>query len=184
MQIGYARPYPSDPDREKQKQILLETGCDTFINEVHFSSGQRPELTNMIKNLQPGDKVVVSSLLTFADSTRNLFELLQEIEWKEAFFHSVQEDIDTSKEDHNSFKKIVKHIIDFESDLLSEKTKEGIHEAKQKGSIPGRPRIPDENVKKAIQMYESKKYSLADIKNTTGISKTTLYRYLGKSQDS
>ncbi|WP_080844099.1 recombinase family protein [Cytobacillus gottheilii] len=184
MQIGYARPYPSDSNREKQNQILQEAGCDLLINEVHFSSGQRPELNHMIKDLKPGDKIIVSSLLTFADSTRNLFELLQKIKSKGAYFHSVQEDIDTSKENNNSFMKIVKHIIDFESDLLSEKTKEGIHEAKQKGSIPGRPRIPDENVKKAIRMYESKKYSLADIKNTTGISKTTLYRYLGKSQDS
>ena len=50
--------------------------------------------------------------------------------------------------------------------------------AKQKGITTGRPRKPDENVQRAIIMYQSKKYSLADIKNETGISKSTLYRYL------
>jgi len=50
--------------------------------------------------------------------------------------------------------------------------------AKQKGANPGRPRKPDENVKRAIAMYESRKYSLAEITNETGISKSTLYRYL------
>ncbi|TFH63775.1 hypothetical protein E4J71_00305 [Peribacillus frigoritolerans] len=51
-------------------------------------------------------------------------------------------------------------------------------EAKQKGNIAGRPRKYDENVQKAIDMYQSEKYTLSDIKNETGISKSTLYRYL------
>ncbi|MBU3099627.1 helix-turn-helix domain-containing protein [Clostridium sp. DSM 17811] len=44
--------------------------------------------------------------------------------------------------------------------------------------IPGRPRKPDDNVKRAIVMYQSKKYTLVKIKDETGISKSTLYRYL------
>ena len=62
--------------------------------------------------------------------------------------------------------------------MISEKTKKGLSEAKQKGIATGRPRKPDENVQRAIIMYQSKKYSLAEIKNETGISKSTLYRYL------
>lgn len=50
--------------------------------------------------------------------------------------------------------------------------------SKLKGISTGRPRKPDENVKKAIEMYQSKNYTLADIKEKTGISKSTLYRYL------
>nr|WP_258048466.1 MULTISPECIES: helix-turn-helix domain-containing protein [unclassified Planococcus (in: firmicutes)] len=42
----------------------------------------------------------------------------------------------------------------------------------------GRPRKPDANVKKAIEMYKNKSHSLAEIKEQTGISKSTLYRYL------
>ena len=45
-------------------------------------------------------------------------------------------------------------------------------------SKPGRPKKPDANVQKAILMYESKKYTLAEIKEATGISKSTLYRNL------
>ncbi|MEC2983796.1 helix-turn-helix domain-containing protein, partial [Bacillus cereus] len=49
---------------------------------------------------------------------------------------------------------------------------------KQKGITPGRPRKPDEIVKRAIVMYQSGDYRLAQIKDETGISKSTLYRYL------
>ncbi len=62
--------------------------------------------------------------------------------------------------------------------MISKKTKKGLYEAKQKGVTTGRPRKPDEKVKRAITMYQSKKYSLAEIKSETGISKSTLYRYL------
>ncbi|WP_264806058.1 recombinase family protein [Cytobacillus sp. NCCP-133] len=102
------------------------------------------------------------------------------MEKKGAYFCSINEGIDTSRSLKISFKDIVANIADFESDMLSEKTKEGINEAKQQGTLPGRPRIPDTNIKKAISMYQSRKYSLAEIKTETGISKSTLYRYLGK----
>lgn len=64
--------------------------------------------------------------------------------------------------------------------MISESTKRGLSKAKQNGVTTGRPRNSDVNVQRAIMMYESKKYSLADIKHETSISKSTLYRYLEK----
>ena len=57
-------------------------------------------------------------------------------------------------------------------------TRAGLSKAKEQGKQTGRPRKPDENVRRAIAMYQSKNYSLADIREQTGISKSTLYRYL------
>ncbi|TKI26546.1 recombinase family protein, partial [Bacillus cereus] len=97
---------------------------------------------------------------------------------KGAYIYFVQEDIDTSHKNGYHFGDIVKHLVDFQSDVISEKTKKGLYEAKQKGVTTGRPRKPDENVKRAIVMYQSGNYSLAEIREETGISKSTLYRYL------
>ncbi|BFH68639.1 hypothetical protein J27TS7_25470 [Paenibacillus dendritiformis] len=72
----------------------------------------------------------------------------------------------------------MRHLLDFQSDVISQKTKQGLYEAKEKGHSAGRPRKPDENVKRAILMYQSKSYTLSEIKEATGISKSTLYRYL------
>lgn len=133
----------------------------------------------MINDLQPGDTVVVAKLFSFADSTRHLAELLEQLTQKEAYLFSVGEGIDTrSSAPEHSFQEYVHHLLNFQSDVISEYTKKGVYEAKQKGVKSGRPRKPDENVKRAIRMYQSKKYSLAEIKEETGISKTTLYRYL------
>lgn len=182
MLIGYTRPYSSDPHCEEQFKLLTNINCDKIIKDDHFTSKQGKNLKNMMSSLKPGDTIVVVKLFAFADSTRHLAELLSAIEDKGAKFLSLKENIDTSKNIKGSFKDIIYRIVEFESDIISEKTKKGLSEAKQKGIIPGRPKIPDENVNRAIEMYESKEYSLAEIKNETGISKTTLYRYLEKKQ--
>ncbi|KGK87535.1 recombinase family protein [Clostridium sp. HMP27] len=178
MIIGYMRPYQGDLNCENQLKILKEANCVAIIAEEHSSAKKRIQLQSALDMLKKDDRVVVTKLFVFADSTRHLVELLEAIESKGAYLQSLTEKIDTSNPNGYRFTDIVKYLVDFQSDVTSEKTKEGLYEAKQKGVHGGRPRKPDENVKRAIVMYQSKKYSLAEIKDETGISKSTLYRYL------
>ncbi|MEK4510824.1 recombinase family protein [Paenibacillus anaericanus] len=178
MRIGYMRPYQDDLNLENQTQMLTSFPCDIIVVEEHASAKRRTNLDHMMSTLKPNDTIVVSKLFAFADSTRHLVELLEVLDMKQAFIYSLKENIDTNKMRGDSFSDIVKHLVDFQSDVISEKTKRGLFEAKQKGNVPGRPRKADENVEKAILMYQSKKYTLAEIKEETGISKSTLYRYL------
>ncbi len=178
MLIGYMRPDDNDPTCERQAEALRGINCDNIITEQHASAKRRIELQDLMDNLEQGDQVIVTKLYILADSTRHLVELLQAMEEKGASMHAIKEDIDTNKEKRYPFHYIVEQLVAFQGDVISEKTKKGMRHAQQKGIAPGRPRKPDENVKRAIMMYESKKYSLADIREETGISKTTLYRYL------
>src|SRR5690625_2939801 len=178
MLIGYMRPDQVDLDCEYQLGMLQEKNCTKIIAEAHASAKRRVQLEGLIKSLNQGDKIIVEKLYTIADSTRHLVEVLEAIEGKGAYLQTIQEGIDTSSTAGYSFSYIVQHLATFQSDVISEKTKKGLSKAKQKGVTAGRPRKPDENVQRAIGMYESKKYSLAEIKNETGISKSTLYRYL------
>lgn len=178
MLLGYMRPYQEDLNFAKQIDALTKVKCDVIITEEHSSAKKRKELKYLIDNLKEGDKIVVTKLFVFADSTRHLVELLDILEMKGAYLHSLNENIDTSNTTGCYFSQIIKYLVEFQSDVISEKTIQGITDAKQKGVSTGRPRKPDENVQRAIDMYQTKKYSLAEIKNETGISKSTLYRYL------
>lgn len=178
MQIGYARPIDGDLTCEKQKMMLNEAGCEEIVVETHSSPKKRDEMKKMIEQLNSGDRLVVWNLNVLADSTRHLVELLGLLEKKKSTFYSINERIDTAPDKLFPFQEIVNCIADFQSYSISAKTKAGLTIAKEKGMHAGRPRKPDANVKKAIEMYESKKYNLAEIKEQTGISKSTLYRYL------
>ncbi|WP_019156327.1 recombinase family protein [Robertmurraya massiliosenegalensis] len=178
MLIGYMRPSHEDPNCEEQQKKLIENGSSRIVSEEHSSPKKRAQLKNLMDNLNKDDKVMVTKLSSFADSSRHLVELLEMLNSKDAYFLSLKEGIDTSRKRHLHFYETVKHLVEFQSDLISEKTKQGLSDAKDKGVNTGRPRKPDENVQRAIKMYQSKNYTLAQIKDATGISKSTLYRYL------
>jgi|SRR5699024_3067262 len=178
MLIGYMRPYQDDQKCEQQYKILTENSCHKIISESHASAKRRNKLENLLHSLHEGDKIIVSKLYALADSTRHLVELLNRLEASGAYLQSLQEGIDTNDTVGYSFTYVVEHLALFQSDVISEQTKKGMVKAKEKGESVGRPRKPDENVQRAIDMYQSKNYSLAEIRNETGISKSTLYRYL------
>ncbi|MEI3612633.1 recombinase family protein [Pseudogracilibacillus sp. SO30301A] len=178
MLIGYIRPLQDDLECEEQKNQLLKNNCEKIIQESHASAKIRTELERLMGMITEQDTIVVTKLYVLADSTHHLVELMEEIERKRAFFISVDEKIDTSKKEGYPFSYIVKHVANFQSEVISEKTKKGMNKAKQKGISTGRPRKPDEKVQRAILMYKSKKYTLKEIREETGISKSTLYRYL------
>lgn len=178
MLIGYARPSVEDPECKNQLLLLNSSGCTEIFIEEDASPKKREQLHKLLKKTESGDLIVVSKLYTFGDSTRHLVELLDELETKGVSFHSIHENIESNWDKEYTFSKILRCLADFQRDAISEKTKAGLSIAKEKGAVSGRPRKPDENVKKAIEMYNSKQCSLAEIKEKTGISKSTLYRYL------
>ncbi|MFS0725592.1 recombinase family protein [Paenibacillus sp. 1P07SE] len=178
MKIGYMRPYQDDVHCQVQLSQLQAHDCNSILQEEHSSPKKRVVLKKVLHMLGPGDTLVVAKLFSLADSTRHLAELLHHLHSKQAFFHSITEGIDTSCQAKDTFEANVQHLLNFQSDVISENTKKGMYEAKQKGMHLGRPRKPDENIKRAISMYQSQQYNLAQIKEETGISKTTLYRYL------
>lgn len=72
-------------------------------------------------------------------------------------------------------------IAELEKDIISERTKIGLQAARSRGRKGGRPVKNREQVLMALKMYNSTNYSLKQIINATGISKTTLYRCLNNS---
>ena len=69
-------------------------------------------------------------------------------------------------------------ISQFERDLISQRTKEGLASARARGRKGGRPAKNKNDIEKAFKLYNSKDYSLKEIHEMTGVSKTTLYRYI------
>ena len=157
MLFGYARPTHDDPDLSIQIQELSTINDIQIIQENHDSAKERVALEDMIQNLQVDDQVIVFRLYNLADSSLHLVELLDDIEQKGASLVSLKENIDSKKVDGYSFGAIVRHLVQFQSDVISEKTKIGLNEAQKRGNNAGRPRKPDENVKKAILMHGSNK---------------------------
>jgi DNA invertase Pin-like site-specific DNA recombinase len=70
-------------------------------------------------------------------------------------------------------------IAEFERELISERTKEGLQAARARGRTGGRkPVMTPEKIAVAQKMYDSKEDTLEVIAQTIGVSRMSLYRHL------
>nr|WP_106782338.1 recombinase family protein [Lysinibacillus timonensis] len=177
MRYGYVRPLYNDKDCSKQLEKLKQS-CDQLYQESHGSPKKRIELENMLMNIQKNDEIIVERMFVLADTTRHLIELLKLCERDGVSVQFLNEDLKSNEVLSISLQEMVDKILLFQSDITKQSTTLGIALAKDRGKTIGRPKKSDDNIKKAISMYQSGHFSLHDIKNETGISKSTLYRYL------
>ncbi len=108
-------------------------------------------------------------------------DALQKFSDMDVHFVSITDNIDTSTAIGKFFFRTMASIAELERDIIRERTKSGLQAARSRGKKGGRPTKREDKVEVAIKMYKSKDYSIKEITEMTGLSKTTLYRYLEKA---
>ena len=142
----------------------------------------RPELNKMLDQIRTGD-VIISDLTRLSRSVKDLFSLVEQIEEKGANIKSIKESwVDTTTAQGKLMFTIFAGISQFERDLISQRTIEGLNAARARGEKGGRPKTNEKDIKLAVKMYNSKNYSISEITKATGVSKTTLYRYINNNK--
>jgi DNA invertase Pin-like site-specific DNA recombinase len=180
MILGYARVSTRDQNLERQTDQLQQMGCERIFQEkVTGLKKERPELDKLLDQLRTGDIIVVTELTRLSRSIKDLFALVDMIHQKGAHLKSLKEPwLDTTTSQGKLLFAIFAGISQFERDLISERTREGLSSARARGRKGGRPPKPTKDTELALKMYDSLNYSISEIVKATGIGKTSLYRYL------
>lgn len=179
MIYGYARVSTLDQNLDRQKDALRAYGVDRlFCEKVSGAKKSRPELDKMLAVLESGDSVVIESLSRLGRSVKNLSELMESFNEKGIRLISLKESVDTTSATGRLLFTIISSLAAFERETLIERTNEGLASARARGKLGGRPKTDEAVLKKAVALYRTGEYSLADIQELTGVSKSTLYRAL------
>ena len=177
--FGYARVSTEQQNLDRQLDALQQYGVDTIYNEkITGTRRDRPELQRMLERLTEGDTVVIESLSRLGRSTKDLIELCELFEQKGVHLVSLKEQIDTQTPTGKLLFTLMSAISQFERDCIASRTREGLAAARARGRKGGRPRINEAALKKAVKLYDTRQYTLSEIKELTGIGRSTLYRYL------
>lgn len=181
MKFGYARVSTLEQNLSLQTDALKAAGCDEIItDEASGKNANRPGLTNLLTNkLRSGDELVVWRLDRLGRSLKDLIELISTFENKGIKFNSLTENINTSTTSGKLIFNIFASLAEFERNLIRERTVAGLAAARARGRLGGRPGIAKTKINAAIQLYNKKKLTINEICNTIGISKATLYKYIG-----
>jgi len=179
MKFGYARVSTDDQNLYLQIDALKDYGVDEIFEEKESGTKKnRPELLSLLSKLRAGDTLVIWRLDRLGRTVKQLLELAEDFEKKGINFVSLQEDFDTSTPMGKFVFVVFCAMAQMERDITSERTKAGMTAAKKRGRVGGRRPKDNKNVEIALKMYYSNEYSIPEIIEATGLSKTTIYKYV------
>jgi len=184
MVIGYARVSTADQNLDRQLDNLNAKGCERIFKEkMTGTSSARPELEKMLAAIRKGDTLVIDSFSRLSRSTKDLLEIIDNLDKQGVSIISLKENLDTTTATGKMMMTMLSALSQFERDLISERTKDGLKAARARGRNGGRPKAKESKIKQAMKLYDTKTMSISEITTATGISTATLYRYL-KQRDS
>jgi Resolvase, N terminal domain len=95
--IGYARVSTEEQGTDPQLDELRTAGCDA-VREEHASGADRtrPVLASLLREIRPGETLVVVRLDRLARSVSHLLDVIEQLEAKGAHFRSLRDPIDTT----------------------------------------------------------------------------------------
>lgn len=186
MRIGYARVSTQDQSLDRQRDQLLQDGCERIYEEkVSGAKSDRPELGRMLDALRKDDVVVVAELSRLSRSVRDLFGIVEKVHGVGAEIKSLKEPwLDTTTPQGRLLFTFFSGISEFERELIRQRTLEGVAAARARGRKGGHPFLDSKKVDLALKMYDSRACTVAEITKATGISKSALYSYLQGRKDS
>ena len=142
MTVGYIRVSTNEQNTARQETLLQNLGVEMFfIDKVSGKTAKREQLQKMLDFVRKGDTVVVESYSRLARSTKDLLNIIEQLQKKEVAFISHKEAIDTGTPAGRFMLTIFGGLYQFERECTLERQAEGIAEAKKKGKYTGRQPI-------------------------------------------
>src|SRR5699024_8373208 len=183
MIIGYARVSTEDQNLNVQEQAIQEyaknQGEEYVIYQEKQSGGKadREELRQALKATQKRNKFVVYKLDRLARSTKQLYQISDELQEKGAEFISIQDNIDTTTSTGRAMFGMLAVFAQFERDIIQERTKAGLTAARKRGKTGGRHKI-NEKTKKQVRILFFQGESATDIAKEYNMGRSTVYKIL------
>jgi DNA invertase Pin-like site-specific DNA recombinase len=170
---------------EAQKRALEKYCNDNDIKDfkvyedfgISGAKESRPGLDSLISdsNVNKIETVIVYSFSRFARSTSHLLSALNHFKSKDIGFISLSEKLDTNSAMGKAVFTIISAISELERELIAERVRNGLNNAKAKGKKLGRKKTRNS---KLIRELAKQNLSQRRIAELVGCSKTTVWREL------
>ncbi len=184
MRYGYARVSSIGQQRngnslDAQIEALKQRGAEIIVAECFTGRKvDRPQFTELLGKLQPGDELIVCKLDRFARSSKHGADLIQELVNKGIRVNILNMGI----ADNTSTGKLLLNIMfafaEYEADMIAERTSEG--KAEKKSTDPnykeGRKIVPVPDFEKFFKKTKNGELSVIECCKALGISRSKWYK--------
>lgn len=187
MIIGYARVSTEEQNLDLQIDVIEKYSKDKNERLLLFSEKEsggkadRKELKNALDQLQTGDTFVIYKLDRLARSTKQLYEIHDDLEKRGVHFVSLSDNIDTTTAMGKAMFGMIAVFAEFEKNLIQERTKAGLESARKKGHKGGRPPLSKTQKKQIKTLFNSGERA-TDIAKEFKIGRSTVYKVLKEAE--
>ena len=177
--LGYSRVSTADQNPDSQRDALLKAGVDQiFLDTFTGTKSSRPELDKMKEQLRQGDTIVITRLDRLGRSTKDLLNLVSDLQDQGVNLEVIEQNINTSTPEGKLFFTLVASFAEFEREIMRARTIDGLASARARGRVGGRkPAMSQAKIATAKKMYAEGKF-VKEIAEVLGVSRPTIYRAL------
>jgi DNA invertase Pin-like site-specific DNA recombinase len=185
MKIGYARVSTQEQSLDRQIDALKANGAERIYQEkITGTKASRPQLDRMLETLRAGDTLIVCDFSRLSRSTKDLISLVERLNEMGVELISIKEKLDTTTATGKMMLTMISALVQFERDILAERTMEGLKASRARGRMGGRPKAGNETTKKkAIALYNANTMTNKEIAELSGVSTATLSRWIRESKE-
>lgn len=190
MNYGYARCSTNElkQDIDRQKRELIKQGVAEENIYFEYESGtkiDRVEFNRLLETIDEGDTIIATEVSRITRSTKQLCEIIDVAKTKKiklilgSFVVDCTVELDALTE---GILKLVGVISELERNMISERVKSGIVNARAKGKVIGRPSITEDDIPQLFfrhyPKFKSGDINKSEFARLCGLSYPTVYKYI------
>ncbi|PGD77080.1 integrase [Bacillus pseudomycoides] len=187
---GYARVSAEHQNLSAQRTALKEAGAEKIhTDKKSGKSIDREGLQELMSQLEEGDTLVVTKMDRVARNVKEGISLIEELNEKGIKLHVLNMGLFDGSPTSKLIQNILLSVADWEREMMLERQRAGIEEAKKRGVYKGRAKkytSKNASLVHAMELYDNRdanKLTAKQIAEMTQVSRATLYRAI-KERDS
>ena len=182
--IGYARVSSADQDPRLQLDALHAEGClKIYTDKVTGTKADRPQWNTCLADLRRGDTLLIWKIDRLGRNLRDLIDIVTSLDQRGVAVRSLTNGIvDTTAHGKLVFGMFAL-MAEYEAALIRERTAAGLAAARARGRHGGRkPKMTPALIDKAQRMYDSRRFTMAEIAQSCAVTPMTIYRNIHTQQ--
>lgn len=182
--IGYIRVSTVEQNTARQESKLESMVDKLFIDKCSGKDKHRPKLTACLEYLREGDTLYIDELSRLGRNLKDLIDIIETLNKKGVALISLKENLDTATPQGKLMFQVIGAIGEFERELLLQRQREGIQEAKKAGKYKGRKqKEKPTNWEELYSQYMSRQKTATEVAKECEVSRTVLYKWFNEEKE-
>lgn len=184
--VGYARCSTDAQDLTAQREALRALGvAEEHIYVDHGLTGTNRARAGLREAMaaasRPGDTLVVTKLDRLARSARDARDISEELDTRGVRLSLGGSVYDPTDPMGRLVFNMLSVFAEFEADLISQRTKEGMKVARKNGRLRGKqPKLTPKQQDHLVSLHKAGNHTSAELAELFGVGRATVYRTVNR----